>query len=216
MQQSQWEIIILKPTHVFLSFLASQNPHVELPELSLLQTDATAYAIHRQASEEETLEEIERHFSLMFKHEVSRWLGDDHDELNGSFLDFLCCFKFEMHSQIVLMESSMTDAHHLLCIKPRSVLVKCKENLTTDQDQVVSIFEPVNLAHLPENATVVVKNFGRLSEIKPFIKHYYRPIFNAEMSRMSEKADQWPAIDSIQTFSRYFAVEVHTQLIHLH
>ena len=120
MEQSQWEIIFLKPTSVFLSFIASQLPDIELPDLRLIQTDTTAYAIRKQASEEATLDEIERHFPRMFRHEICRWLGEDaRNEIEGSFLDFLCCFKFEMHSQIVLMEPSITKGHQLLCIKPR-------------------------------------------------------------------------------------------------
>ena len=107
MEKSQWEVIILKPTSVFLSFLAEKRPDIDLPELRLLQTDTTAYAIHKQASEEDMLDEIERHFSQMFRHEIGRRLGENMcNEIEGSFFDFLRCFKFELHSQIVMMESS--------------------------------------------------------------------------------------------------------------
>ena len=73
----------------------------------------------------------------------------------------------------------------------------------------------MNLSHLVENATVMVKNFKQLSEIKPFIQQYYRPIFKAEMTRMCDKAEQWPVVDTLQKFNRHFSVEMHTQLIHL-
>src|SRR3989442_28531 len=123
MQQSSREIVILKPTSVFLSFLAAQGPEVELPSLALLQADTTAYTIAKQDGEEETLDEIERHFSVMFRHEINRWLGGKaSNSMEGSFLDFLCCFKFEMHSQVVVMEPSVENGRALLCIKPRSVL----------------------------------------------------------------------------------------------
>ena len=217
MEQGQWEVIILKPTSVFLSFLAAQLPDVDLPELQLLQTNNTAYVIRRQASEEATLDEIERHFPRMFRYEISRWLGEDaRNEIEGSFLDFLCCFKFELHSQIVLMEPSISKGHQLLCIKPRSVLLEWIKSSIADQDELTSIIERVNLSHLVENATVVVKNFSQLSQVKPFIQHYYRPIFKAEMMRMSDNADQWPVVETVQDFSRYFVIEIHTQLIHLH
>ena len=217
MQQSQWEIIILKPTQVFLSFLASQLPDVELPDLRLLQTDTTAYAIRKQEDDEATLDEIERHFPAMFRHEICRWLGDEaRNEIEGSFLDFLCCFKFEMHSQIVLMESSIEQGHQLICVKPRSVLLKWIKSSVEDQSDLVSVLERVNLSHLAENATVVVKNFTGLSEIKPFVKHYYRPIFKAEMLRMCARSERWPDVDTFNTFNRYFSVEIHTQLVHLH
>lgn len=216
MNRSQWEIIILKPTSVFLSFLAAQHPEVELPEQRLAETDNTAYVIRRQPSEEETLNEIERHFPLMFRHEISRWLGPNvRSDIESSFLDFLCCFKFELHSQVVLMEPSMNQGHQLLCIKPRSVLLKWLRSSIEDDDEMTSILERVNLSHLVENATVVVKNFKELSEVKPFITDHYRPIFQAEMSRMCDKEDQWPTVNTAEAFSRYFSVEIHTQVIHL-
>ncbi|AHE67430.1 hypothetical protein [Legionella oakridgensis] len=217
MQPSQWEVVILKPTSVFQSFLASQLSDIELPALKVLQTDTTAYTIRRHDNEEDTLDEIERHFPSMFRYEISRWLGKDaRNEIEGSFLDFLCCFKFELHSQIVLMEPSIQDGQQLICIKPRSVLLKWMKSSVEDQSELATVLEQVNLSHLAENATVVVKNFKQLSDIKPFIKHYYRPIYKAEMLRMCDRAEQWPEVDSFQTFSRYFAVEIHTQLIHLH
>lgn len=217
MDRSQWEIIILKPTSVFLSFLAAQHPDVDLPEQSLAETDSTAYVIRRQPSEEATLDEIERHFPKMFRHEISRWLGPNvHSEIENSFLDFLCCFKFELHSQVVLMEPSMKEGQQLLCIKPRSVLLKWLKASIEDDDEMTSILERVNLSHLVENATVVIKNFKDIAEVQPFMDQYYRPIFKAEMLRMCDKEEQWPIVSTAQAFNRYFAVEIHTQVIHLH
>lgn len=217
MQHSQWEIIILKPTAVFLSFLASQLPHINLPDLRLLQTDNTAYAIKKQKDDEETLNEIERHFARMFRHEICRWLGEDaRNEIEGSFLDFLCCFKFELHSQIVLMEDSFDNGKQLIRIKPRSVLLKWMKTAVEDQPELTTVLEHVSLHHLAENATVLVKNFKILSDIKPFLKQYYHVLFEAEMLRMCDNEEQWPMVDSYQAFSRYFTVDIHTQLIHLH
>lgn len=216
MDRCQWEIIILKPTSVFLSFLAAQHPDITLPDHSLAETDSTAYVIARQSSEEATLDEIERHFPRMFRHEISRWLGEGiQSEIEGSFLDFLCCFKFELHSQIVLMEPAITDGHQLLCVKPKTVLLKWMKSSVDDSEELTSILDRVNLSNLVENSTVVVKNFNSLSEVKPFVNQYYRAIFAAEMSRMCDKEDQWPVIESVQEFSQYFTVEIHTQLIHL-
>ena len=217
MQQSDREVIILKPTNVFLSFLEAQLPHLDLPDIKTLQTDTTAYTISKHESEEETLDEIERHFPTMFRHEIARWLGKDaRNEIEGSFLDFLCCFKFELHSQIVLMEPSMDAGQQLLCIKPRALLLKWMKSAVEEQGESGVVLERVSLTHLSENATVVVKNFEHLSEIKPFVKHYHRPIFKTEMMRMCNQKAQWPDVPSFETFSRYFAVEIHTQLIHLH
>lgn len=217
MQPSRWEIVILKPTQFFLSFLASQLPEIELPELRLLQTDTTAYVIRKFDNEEQTLDEIERHFTRMFRHEITRWLGDDaHNDIEASFLDFLCCFKFELHSQIVLMEPTIQAGQKLLCIKPRSILLKWMRSAIEDpEDDLTTVLERVNISHLAENATVIVKNFNQLSEVKPFIHHYYRPIFKTEMLRMCDRSNFWPQINSFQEFNHYFAVEIHTQLIQL-
>jgi hypothetical protein len=217
MQQSKWEVVILKPTAVFRSFLSVQLPGMEMPDLELLQTDTTAYLIPKHQDEEETLDEIEKHFPTMFRHEISRWLGDDaRNNIEGSFLDFLCCFKFELHSQIVLMEPSIEQGHQLLCIKPRAVLVKWMKSTVQSQTDLATIMNTVNLTQISENATVVIKNFEQLNDVKPFIKNYYQPMYKAEMHRMCDEEYHWPEVDSYQDFSRYFAVEIHTQLVHLH
>lgn len=216
MHYRQHEIVILKPTAVFLSFLASQLPETKLPDLRLLQIDNTAYALHKQNSDNATLDEIEKHFSTMFRHEICRWLGDKaRNGIETSFLDFLCCFKFELHNHIFLMEPSIETSHQLLFIKPRVALLNWIKKTMEDQDNLVGVIEKVELSHLEENATALVKNFSNLTEIKPFIKENYSSIFSAAMSRMSSQPDQWPLMDSLQTFSKYFAIEIHTQLIHL-
>lgn len=217
MQQNESDIVILKPTSAFLSFLDAQLPDLYLPDIRSLRTNRSAYALAKKDSDEETLDEIERHFPKMFRHEISRVLGEQVcDGIEGSFLDFLCCFKFELHSQIILMEPSIESGHQVLCIKPRSVLLKWMESsISEEQMDTTQVLDRVNLSYLTDNATVLVKNFNHPTDVKPFVKHYYRPIFKAEMLRMSSNQDQWPEIDSFQIFRRYFKVEIHTQLIHL-
>lgn len=218
MEQNQWEVVILKPTQVFLSFLASQLPEdIELPDLNLLQTDTTAYTIKKYEDDEETLNEIERNFPTMFRHEIKRWLGDDVQyDIEGSFLDFLCCFKFEMHSHIVLLEPSIKKAHQLLRVKPRTVLLKWMKTTVEKESDLANVLDRINVTHLAENATLVIKNFECLEDIETFIKEFWKPIFKAEMLRMCDQANQWPEVDSFKTFTRYFAIDIHTQLIHLH
>jgi hypothetical protein len=217
MYQGSSEIVVLKPTTVFLSFLASQLPENDLPGLRLLQTDCTAYVIKKHHSDEATLDEIEKYYSAMFRHEICRWLGKNaRNEIETSFLDFLCCFKFELHSHIVLMEPSIDAGHQLLIIKPRSVLLNWMKSAVVGQEELENVMERVTLSHLTENATAIVKNFPELKEIKSFLKQYYKPIFETAMSRMSNKSSEWPAVNSFQSFSQYFAIEIHTQLIHLH
>jgi hypothetical protein len=211
------DVVILKPTAVFLNFLAKHFPHSELPDLATLKSDSTAYTIIRQDTDEDTLNEIERHFPFMFKHEIYRAIGQhvEHD-LEVSFLDFLCCFKFELHSQIVLLEGSLNQGQQLLRVKPRSVLLTWMKTSCDDQIDLSEIFKQMNITHLTENATVLVKNFNSNQEIKPFVQNYYRPIFKAEMLRICDAAQTWPEVDSFETFNRYFAVELHSQLVHLH
>lgn len=217
MQQNQWEILILKPTTVFRSFLESQLPEVDLPALKQMQVDNTAYAIRKCDSEEETLDEIERHFTTMFRHEICRWLGEEaRSEIEGSFLDFLCCFKFEMHSQIVLMEPSIDKAKQLICIRPRTVLLKWIKNSVKDDSELSTVMEKVDITNLRENSTVVLKNFRELSEIKPFVNRYFKPLFKAETLRMGSDSIEWPNVTSFQDFIKYFAVEIHSNLVHLH
>ncbi|MBA2652851.1 MAG: hypothetical protein H0U73_11365, partial [Tatlockia sp.] len=177
--------------------------------------DSTAYVMAKQENDEATFNEIERHFATMFRHEISRWLGEDaRNKIEGTFLDFLCCFKFELHSQIVLMEPKLAAGQHLLRVKPRSVLLKWLKSAIEENGE--NPFEQINLSHLAANATVLVKSFTSLSDIKSFVKNYYHNIFEAEMVRMVNKAEDWPAVDSYDAFSRYFAIDIHTQLYHLH
>lgn len=217
MHQGPSEIVVLKPTTVFLSFLASQLPESDLPSLKLLQTDNTAYVIAKHKSDEDTLNEIEKHFSTMFRHEICRWLGNDaRNDIETSFLDFLCCFKFELHSHIILMEPAIENGQYLLNIKPRTVLLNWIKTSVEEDEELVDIMERVNLSHLAENSTVLIKNFADMNEIKPFLQQYFKPIFETAMSRMSHQANQWPVINSFESFSRYFSIGIHTQLIHVH
>lgn len=218
MKPSKWEVVILKPTPVFQSFIASQFEEADAPNIRLMLTDTTAYVIPKRETDEKTLDEIEKHYEEMFSHEIQRWLGDEaHHHMEGSFLDFLCCFKFELHSQIVVMEECIEAGHQLIRIRPRSVILKwMKSAIERNDDKLVDILQRVNVSHLAENATVVVKNFQQLTEVQPFLEMCYEPIFRAEMSRMSDNPSQWPVIDSYNAFCRYFAVDIHTQMIHLH
>lgn len=224
MQQCQREVIFLKPTSALLSFLAEQLPNAKLPDLNVMQNDTTAYTIPVHETDDALLDTIEHHFSYMFQYEIERWLDVEATlDIKATFLDFLCCFKFEIHSNIVLLEPSMQDGKQLLRVKPRAMLLKKMQeiiennhlNAHDEGDDDVLVIEQIKLANLTENATVVVKNFERIDEIKPFVQQFYRPIFKLEMMRMCEQREQWPEMLSFDTFSRYFLVDVHTHIIHL-
>lgn len=217
MHQRQSEIMVLKPTIVFLSFLASQLPEYELPSLKALQMDSTAYVIPKHQSDDATLDEIQKHFSTMFRHEICRWLGKNaRNEIESSFLDFLCCFKFELHSHIILMEPSIEEGHQLLKVKPRTLLLNWVKSEVEAEEDVGDVIERVSLSHLTDNSTVIVKNFPKLNDIKPFLKQYHKPIFETAMSRMANQRNQWPVVNSYHSFCKYFSIEIHTQLIYLH
>ncbi|MFC3907767.1 hypothetical protein ACFORL_01560 [Legionella dresdenensis] len=216
MQPHEWEIIILKPTRAFITFLASQLPEVKIPSLKQLQIDNTAYAIKKQVNDEETLNEIERHFAFMFKNEIHRAVGKNaYNRIEGSFLDFLCCFKFELHSHVAVLEQSFNQGKQLLRIKPRSVLLKRIRAAVEEQASIDSVLEKIDVSHLADNATVIIKNFDQIAAIDEFVQAHYQPLYEAEMARMCDKAEFWPKLDSYQAFNQYFTVEIHTQLIHL-
>lgn len=217
MHQGSIEIVVLRPTTVFLAFLASQLPEKDLPSFNTLQTDSTAYVIKKYESVGETVDEIEKNFSTMFRHEICRWLGDSaRNEIENSFLDFLCCFKFELHSHIILMEPAIEDGKQLIIIKPRPLLLEWIKKEARNEEESEELVQQISLCHLTENATVLVKKFSDLKEIKVFIKQYYKPIFETAMSRISNQGNRWPMVNSFQSFSQYFAIEIHTQLIQLH
>lgn len=218
MQQRQREVLFLRPTPAFLSFLKAQLPQATLPELDIIQTDLTAYTLPVYSSEDELLDVIEANSPYMFRYEVERWFGLGNARyLNISFFDFLCCFKFELHSHIVLLEPTVLSGTHILRVKPRQLLVKLMQTIyigVIEGPPAVAI-EQVTCAYLTENATVIIKNFERLQAIQPFIQQHYYPIFKMEMMRVCESREHWPIVNSFADFSQYFLIDVHTHLIHL-
>lgn len=208
------EVVVLRPTIVFFTFLASQLGEDKLPNFKTLGIDNTAYLIKKGATQEETLNEVERHYVKMFRHEICRWLGKDaRNSIEKSFLDFLCCFKLEFHSHLILLERSLVCARQVVQLRPRAELLHWLNEALANQTDLALVMEQVNLAHLTENASVILKNFNSLKDIKPFLQRYYKSIFATAMSRITKESEQWPKIASFQDFSRYFSVEIHTQLI---
>ncbi|RUR11968.1 hypothetical protein [Legionella sp. km772] len=208
------EVVVLRPTIVFFSFLASQLGEDNLPSFKSLQTDNTAYLLKKGATQDDTLNELEQHFRKMFRHEICRWLGKDaRNQIEKSFLDFLCCFKLEFHSHLIVLESSLKNAHNMLQLRPRAKLLQWLNKAVENEPELSEVMEQVNLSHLTENASVIIKNFNNLNEIKPFLERYYESIFSTAMSRITNDSQQWPKILSYQEFTRYFSIEIHTQLI---
>jgi hypothetical protein len=209
-----FEIVVLRPTTVFLSFLTSQLLEENVPDLRCLHTDNTAYVIKKKDTQEATLDELERLYIKMFRHEICRWLGKEaRNEIEKSFIDFLCCFRLEFHSHFILFEPSIHHAQQIVQLKPRVRLLQWLNSMVEHQPDLAAVMEQVTLACLTENATVLVKNFEKLTQIKPFLRTYYPYLVETAMSRMSNKPQQWPKIHSFEEFGQFFKVEIHTQLI---
>ena len=212
MDKEASEILILRPTSVFLSFLASQLPQSHLPSSDTLKVDNTAYIIRKHASDEGTLAEIERFYPKMFRHEISRWLGvNARNEIERSYLDFLCCFRLEFHSHYVLLEPSFECAKNMLLFRPQPKLLHWLQHIA-EQEDMVELIEDVTIEQVAENSTVLLRNFVKITEIKPFLLLYYESIFATLMSRISNRKSEWPKINSFRDFNQYFSVEIHTQL----
>ena len=216
MEHRDCEVLIIKPTPVFFSSFKAEHPLAYSSVALPLPEDNTAYTLWKTSTEDELLEEIETHFQAIYKYEVSRWFGEpEHDEIHISFLDFLCRFKFEFHSQVVLMEPSIRAGKQLISIKPRSVFIQWMESAVADKEEQTSILERLNLARLVNDSTVVIKNFSDEQESDQFMRHYYHSLLSVELSRMSNNEEQWPLVESFEAFNRFFSVETHTHLVHL-
>jgi hypothetical protein len=203
------EIVVLRPTTVFFLFLVSQLPEKHRPSLKTLHTNNTAYIIKKYQTKKETLEELEGCYLHMFRHEICRWLGKDaRNEIENKSLDFLCCFKLEFHSHLILLEPSLQRGQYMLQLKPRSALLDWLNSVAEEH-----LAKSATLPQITENATVLIKHFKALHEVKSFLKDYYKYLFPTVMSRFSNQTLQWPKIHSFQEFSNYFSVEIHTQLI---
>lgn len=216
MQEKHHEIVILKPTMVFLSFLAAHLPQNKLPDLRILSIDNTAYVFAKKNTDEEMIIQIEAHYMTLFRHEVSRWLGSTAaQQLQLSFLDFLCCFKFEMHNHIIVKEHSLKIGNQLLVLRPKHALINWIYKLCQQPEILHNVASEVRLTNLQENATTIIKNFPNLTHIKPFVATSYYALFSAAMGRFSNHSNQWPLVQSASEFSNYFAIEIHTQLQHI-
>ena len=210
-------IIILKPTSFFTSFVADQLPDFDCPYEADLESDYTAYTIPACDDDEVLLEHLERLSPFMFRHETERLLGKNlAAKIEADFLDFLCCFKFEVHAHSVLMESKIDDCHQLVCVKPRVVDLKWLPPTNDEQIEVRDILQALNSSQTSQTASVLVKKFERLADLKPLVQRYCRPLLRQDLIKKAAQLIQWPSGSSMQMFNRYFAIEVHTQLVHLH
>ena len=114
MQRNECEIIVLKPTQLFRLFLKVLRPDINWSNLSLFQQDATAYSIKKSYSDDALIEQMEYHYLAMMRHEVIKWLGDDVGAvIKISFFDFLRFFKFEIHTDVMVMDSSFEAHRHI-------------------------------------------------------------------------------------------------------
>lgn len=217
MSQMKSCIIVLKPTSFFTSFVIEQLPDFDCPNEEDLESDYTAYTLPVCDSDEALLEHLERLFPYMFRHEAVRLLGKNlAAKITADFLDFLCCFKFEVHSHTVLMEESIDDCHQLVCVRPRVVDLEWLPETDGEQIEVRGFLQAFNASQPSQTASGLVRNFDRLADLKPLVQRYCRPLLQQDFMKKAAQLIQWPSVSSLQMFHRYFAVEVHTQLVHLH
>lgn len=209
-------IIILKPTSFFTSFVAEQLQDFDCPIEEDLESDCTAYTIPACDDDEVLLEHLERLYPFMFTHEVTRvWGKELASKIQADFLDFMCCFRFEMHQSMV-MESSIQDCHQLVCVKPKVVDLEWLPATNEDEIEVRDVLQALNAPSTTQTASVLVKKFDKLADLKPLVHKYCRPLLKQDFMKKAAQLIQWPSASAMQTFNRYFAIEVHTQLVHLH
>ena len=60
------------------------------------------------------------------------------------------------------MENSLTNGAQLLRVKPRSVLLTWMKTSLEDKVDFSEILKQLNINHLAENATVLIKNLKKL------------------------------------------------------
>jgi hypothetical protein len=217
MSQFKSCIIILKPTSFFTSFVIEQLPDFDCPNEEDLESDYTAYTIPACDDDEALLEHLERLFPFMFRHEVNRLLGKQlGSKIKADFLDFLCCFKFEVHAHSVITESSINDCRQLVCVKPRTIDLDWQPANEESEIEVRGFLNTLNTAQTAQTASVLVKKFDRSADLKPLIFRYCKPLLRQEFMKKAAQIIQWPSASSLQIFNRYFAIDVHTQLVHLH
>lgn len=208
------EIVVLRPTTVFLSFLASQLPAEYVPTYKSLQTNNTAYIIKKHATNDATVGELAGLYRRMFRYEISRWLGENaRNDIEKNFLDFLCCFELNFHSHLIVLEPSLQQAKQMLQLRPRLKLFLWLKTIAEECNELTTIMQNSTLANVGENSTLVLKNFPNLIDIKPFVHKYYKSLFVTAMSRICNQQELWPKMDTFEEFSHYFTVQIHTHLI---
>lgn len=216
MPHNQSCIIILKPTSFFLSFVTEQLSDFEQTEEAEMSADNTAYTMPSYDNDDALLEHLERLYPYMFQHEVVRLFGQSiASKINADFLDFMCCFKFEVYAEPLLMATSVEDCHQLVCVKPRVVSFDWMPTSGNDHIKVKGLVQTLDLFRATPAATALVKTLDKL-DLKPLLHRYCKPLLKADLMKKAMQMIQWPTTQSWQMFNRYFAVEVHTQLVHLH
>ena len=85
-----------------------------------------------------------------------------------------------------------------------------------DQIEVRGILHALNTSQTGQTASLLVRHYDRLADLKPLVQRYCRPLLKQDFMKKAAQLIQWPSVSSLQMFHRYFAVEVHTQVVHLH
>lgn len=212
MPQNELSILILKPTKNFIALISAQFPDFYDSDSSLPCLNNMAYSIPKCHDDESVLNVLENFYPLIFQHELNRLVGNKVSErIDATFFDFLCCFKFELYSDVVMMDTTKDNAERVLCVEPRSVSLFCSPQASQVTREKLSLKPSLN-----HYTTAWVKSFRDETEIDLFLKHHYRPILQEEMKRFSNDAAYLPVVNSFKLFTRYFDVKWHAPLVRLH
>ncbi|MDF1757950.1 MAG: hypothetical protein P1U74_06595 [Legionellaceae bacterium] len=210
MRCKESNILILKPTAKFIPFIQAKIPDINWTELSNVQFHSTAYIIKNIETDDDLVDEVEKLYPLMFKSELTKLIGSKHaKKITGSFFDFLCCFKFELHANAFALKSSESHRSQVVSIQPKSVPLNIPNYNGTIT--LMDLCETISDACLGERKKVSVQNFSKMSEFVEFIRRNYNHIFNSDRTPDIDR----PIANEFKMFKRYFNIAMHADTVHL-
>lgn len=209
-----WEVVVLKPTVVFHALLTSQLKEA-VPLLKHLQADATAYLLPFRETENETLNDIETYFTMMFQHELARWFDESKDfSIITHYFDFLCCFQLELHRHLVLLETDISQVNALIHIKPKQTLLQYVRDHSY-QAELMMCMNQCSVKNLVQNSTFILNNMTETKNVEQLMQTIYLDAFQSEKNRLFPEGIHYPFIQSYESFLTYFDVELHENYIAL-
>lgn len=215
MKYKEANILILKPTVKFISFIQLNLPNLDWTSLEDLKFETTAYVVRDIQNDDDLLIELERMYLLIFNTEISKILGKKlAKKINCSFFDFLNCFKFEIHKKAALTNLITNDRQQVASIKPKSVSINVP--IIAGKTNLMDICEALEQVNLASKQQIIVKGFNQVEELFDFIKRYYKFIFNFKFNICSSDiANKFNIFSDLKLLRRYLKVEMHSDSLHV-